>query len=148
MTGNFIGSVKEEYDKIIHDIILNCTNFDYFKEIQSINIIKYIKDKYNDDLEYLWDNSNSAIWRNKSSNKWYGLLMNINKNKLGEYSDELIDVINLKYQKNKVLDIIDNKSIFKGYHMNKNSWITIILDGSIDIEKVYKLIDNSYELTK
>ena len=39
------------------------------------------------------------------------------------------------------------EKIFAGYHMNKNSWITIKLDGSIKIEKIFELIDNSYKLS-
>ena len=31
--------------------------------------------------------------------------------------------------------------------MNKNSWITIRLDESVEIEEIYKLIDNSYKLS-
>ena len=31
--------------------------------------------------------------------------------------------------------------------MNKNSWITIRLDGSMDNKEIFKLIDNSYQLS-
>ena len=31
--------------------------------------------------------------------------------------------------------------------MNKKSWITINLDNTVNINKIYKLIDNSYNLT-
>ena len=31
--------------------------------------------------------------------------------------------------------------------MNKNSWITIKLDDSIAIERIFELIDNSYNLS-
>lgn len=31
--------------------------------------------------------------------------------------------------------------------MNKNNWITIRFDGSVDIKETYKLIDNSYKLS-
>ena len=58
-----------------------------------------------------------------------------------------IEVINLRYQKDKIDNIIDNKSIFPGFHMNKKSWITIKLDGSIKIDKIYELIDNSYNIS-
>ena len=32
--------------------------------------------------------------------------------------------------------------------MNKKYWITIILDGSVDIKEIYKFIDKSYILNK
>lgn len=31
--------------------------------------------------------------------------------------------------------------------MNKNSWITIKLDGSLELKEIYRLIDNSYQLS-
>ncbi|MBF1202590.1 MAG: MmcQ/YjbR family DNA-binding protein, partial [Fusobacterium periodonticum] len=34
------------------------------------------------------------------------------------------------------------------YHMNKKHWCTICLDGTVELEKIYNLIDISYELAK
>ncbi len=39
-----------------------------------------------------------------------------------------------------------HKSIIPGYHMNKEHWNTIILDGNNPDELIYKLIDDSYNL--
>ncbi len=39
-----------------------------------------------------------------------------------------------------------HKSIIPGYHMNKEHWNTIILDGNLPDELIYKLIDDSYNL--
>lgn len=33
------------------------------------------------------------------------------------------------------------------YHMNKNKWITIRLDGSVPDDEIKNLIDLSYQLT-
>ena len=32
--------------------------------------------------------------------------------------------------------------------MNKSHWMTIPLDGRVELSKIYKFIDKSYELTK
>lgn len=146
-SGDFIGSVKEEYETILNDIVEKCSIPNIFKSKQSKEVIKYIKEKYDDDLEYLWEKfPNNAIWRN-NNNKWYGILLTISKSKLGIDSDEIVDIIDLRYQKDNITKIIDNKKIFGGYHMNKNNWITIKLDGSVDINEIYKLIDNSFKLS-
>ena len=55
-------------------------------------------------------------------------------------------LLDLRYQKDEIDKIIDNKKIYPGYHMNKKSWITINLDNTVNINKIYKLIDNSYNL--
>lgn len=146
--GTFALSVKEEYEKILNDIVDKCSEPNVFKSEQAKEIIKYVKEKYGDDLEYLWKKfPNNAVWRNKNNKKWYGLLLVLTENKLRIESDKVIDIIDLRYQKEKIREIIDNKKIFEGYHMNKDNWITIILDGGTDIKDIYKLIDNSYELS-
>lgn len=146
-TGSFVGQIKDEYEKIINSFIENCTEPNIFKSNNSKQVIKYIKEKYNDDLEYLWEKlPNCAIWRNKNNDKWYGLIMQIKESSLGLKSDKETEVLNLKYQKDQTNEIINNKTIFPAYHMNKKSWISIKLDEDIDIKEIENLIDNSYNL--
>lgn len=146
--GEFVGKLREIYENQLEDIINNCTIINVFKNKQSKEVIKYIKEKYHDDLEFLWKKfDNNAIWRNKKNNKWYGILLIIPENKLNLDSNTIIEIIDLRYQKEFIKDIIDNKNIFPGYHMNKNSWITIKLDNSIKTEEIFKLIDNSYNIS-
>ena len=59
----------------------------------------------------------------------------------------MVDIIDLRYSKDKIKEIVDNEKIFEGYHMNKNSWITIRLDGSLETDKICELIDNSYNIS-
>lgn len=49
----------------------------------------FVKEKYNDDLEYLWDKFHeNAVWRNKSNSKWYGALLVISKRKTRNRRDK------------------------------------------------------------
>ena len=144
--GSFVYKVREEYQNILNDIIKNCSVPNVFKSVQAKKVIKYVNEKYNDDLEYLWEKfPNNAIFRNKNNNKWYVLLLVLPESKLKLESDKIIDVLNLRYDKNE--NIINNQNIFEGYHMNKKNWITIKLDGSVNLNKIYKLIDNSYNIS-
>lgn len=147
-TGDFVGKVREEYENELKNIIEKCTIPNVFKSEQSKEIIKYVKNKYNDDLEYLWTKfPKNAVWRNKKNKKWYGALLIISERKLELESDKIIDIIDLRCSKDTIKSIIDNKKIFAGYHMNKDNWITIKLDGSVKTEKIFELIDNSYNLS-
>lgn len=147
--GAFVGEVREEYENKLQDIISLCTTSNIYKSKQAKEIIKYIKDKYNDDLEFLWEKlkSKNAIWRNKINNKWYAALLVVSERKLGINSDKEIEIIDLQYQKDKINDIVDNNKVYPGYHMNKDSWITIKLNESVDIETIYTLLDNSYKIS-
>ena len=111
-------------------------------------IKEYIKQKYDIDAKYLWIKyPNYSVFKH-SNNKWFGVLMNIPVKKLCLDSNEFADVINLKCDQ-FVADIIkDNLRIFPAYHMNKEKWISVLLDINTDINQVYYLIDQSYNLTK
>ncbi len=146
-TGNFVGMIKEEYEQIINDILKNCTTLNIFKSPESQKVIKYIKDKYNNNLEFLWEDYSGAVFRHSETKKWYGIMMNISQTKLGLKEDEFVDIINLKYPKDDIIKIIDNIHIFPAYHMNKNHWITITLTQNLNLKEIYQLIDLSYSLT-
>ena len=146
--GEFVGKVREKYEKVLYNVINKCTNTNIFKQEQTKEIIKYVKEKYNDELEFLWEKyDNNAIWRNKQNNKWYAVLLTITEDKLKIDSNKEIEIIDLRYEKGKVDDVIDNKIVFPGYHMNEQSWITIRLDYSMNTEGIIKFIDNSYNLS-
>lgn len=147
-TGEFVGKVREEYENELQNILTKCTTLNVFKSKQAKEIIEYIKEKYNDNLEHLWQKfPENAIWRNKENNKWYGALLILSKRKLEIDSDEIIEIIDLRYQRDSIHRFIDNDKILPGYHMNKDNWITIKLDDSVETKKIFDLIDNSYRLS-
>lgn len=39
------------------------------------------------------------------------------------------------------------EGILPAYHMNKEHWITVLLDGTVEKEEICNLIDISFELT-
>ena len=55
--------------------------------------------------------------------------------------------LNLKCDPNEAIILRDMfESVIPGYHMNKEHWNTVILDGSIPEEEIRKMIDESYRL--
>lgn len=55
--------------------------------------------------------------------------------------------INLKCDPEKAIDLREEfESVQPGYHMNKKHWNTIIIDGSVSINKIFEWIDDSYKL--
>lgn len=43
-----------------------------------------------------------------------------------------------------IKELIKIDGFYRAYHMNKKSWISIILDNTLDNEIIYSLIDQSY----
>ena len=53
--------------------------------------------------------------------------------------------INLKCDPIKAIDLREQfPSVTPGYHMNKTHWNTVMLDGSIERNIIFELIDHSY----
>ena len=141
--------VYKEYSEVLEKIRKECFEDEVFKVSYTKEIIDYVKNKYGDELEFLWEKSpKNAVIRRKSSNKWYAVILTISKRKLNLDSDELIEIINLHNSPEEIEKLIDNKKYFPAYHMNKKHWCTICLDGTVELKEIYRLIDISYKLAK
>jgi predicted DNA-binding protein (MmcQ/YjbR family) len=56
--------------------------------------------------------------------------------------------VNLKCDPALAIELRERySSVIPGYHMNKKHWNTVIIDGSIPDNELYKWIDLSYDLT-
>ena len=141
--------IYKAYSEILEKIKKVCFEDEIFKANYTKEIVAYVKNKYGDELEFLWEKSpKNAVVRRKSSNKWYAVILTIPKRKIGLKSDEVIEVINLHNIPKEIEKLIDYKRYFPAYHMNKKHWCTICLDGTVELKEIYKLIDISYELAE
>lgn len=146
MTGEFVNNVRESYKKILLDIKKHCFEANYFITEQANRINKYIKEKYNNEPEFLWKKfPGYAIYRNENNNKWYGIIMNLDLSKLDNGSGE-IEIINVKLAKNKIQVLLKEKGFYEAYHMSKTDWISIILNDTLKDEEILSLLDESYNL--
>lgn len=123
---------------------------EYRKNSQISKIVKHIKTEYSAEPEFLWPDRypGYAVFRHGDNKKWFALVATISSKSLRLKDDQEIDVINLKFDKNQTYDFAEtNDHIFPAYHMNKNNWITIWLDGALTDELTFKLVQKSYLLT-
>lgn len=120
-----------------------------YKNEVTLQIVKYIKRKYDVEPSFLWAKTpNNAAFRHKKDNKWFGAMMlETPLKRLGINSEESVDILDLKLEPMMIVNLIDGKRYFPGYHMNKEHWITVLLDGSVSVAEICKLIDMSYDLT-
>ena len=96
-------------------------------------LIKHIEKKYKAKPEYLWKSyPEYAVFRHSDNNKWFALMATVDRKKLSLAGDGDIDVINLKVDDLMYRDmLIREDGIMPAYHMNKQHWITVLLDGKI-----------------
>ena len=146
MNGEFVNKVRDSYKEILIDIRNKCFETNYFISNQSNRINKYIKEKYNNDPEFLWEKAPGyGVYRNINNKKWYAIIMNIDLSKIDDGSGE-VEIINVKLDEEKVKSLINKTGFYKAYHMNKKDWITIILNDTLSDKEVIKLIDESYNI--
>lgn len=143
--------VKDQYVKLLYDIKEKTIDKQGFIFDQTNRVVDYVSKKYNESCDYPWKDdtySKAAVIRNKSNRKWYGLIMPITFDKLGEISNNKIEVINLKLDDKKIPDLIKKDGIYKAYHMNKKYWVTITLDDKVSDDELFGYIDESRKFTE
>lgn len=147
--GSFVGNVRNAVKAVLVQVAEECCDTEIFTSSQAKEIIGYVQGKYGDELEFLWTKfPDNAVWRRKDTSKWYGAILKAAKSKLGIASDETVEIIDLRIQPEKMESLLSNKNYYPGWHMNKKSWYTIILDGSVATEEICRHIDESYRLAR
>lgn len=146
--GAYVGEVRAECERILKDIAQSCFDPDVYHSEQTLTLIRYVRERFGDELEFLWEKSSptGSVWRRKDTQKWYGLLMTLPKRKLGLDSGEAAEIIDLRLDPAQMEETVDHKKYFPGWHMSKKSWYTMILDGSVPTEELFQRIEQSYHL--
>ena len=122
-------------------------------EIQHPPVVQtaaHIRETYGVEPEFLWAKTpNNAVFRHPDNKKWFAvLLMAIQKNKLGLAGEGSIDILDLKCPPQLVTSLQSDGRCLPGYHMNKEHWIGVPLDGRLPPEELFTLISMSYDITK
>lgn len=116
--------------------------------IKRQEIFDYVQEHYNSIPEHLFaKHPDVAVLRNAKTNKWYGVVMTVEKRKLGINEDGLIEIMNLKGNPEFNSIIRSQNYIMAAYHMNKKHWITVLLDYNFPKSELFELIQWSHQLT-
>lgn len=139
--------IRDEYINILKDIKKNCFIEKTFIYDQSNRIAKLISEKYSSKVESLWDKfPGYGVFRNKETNKWFGIIMNVDKSKLINKTKGEVEILCIKLG-DKTNDYLKVKGIYEAYYMNKKNWVSIILDDTLTDEEIMKLANISYKLS-
>lgn len=109
---------------------------------------QFIQNNYGAEPEYPWAKYPSyEVFRHNNNKKWFALLADVPKSKLGLPETEMLEVVNFKCSPLLIGSLLEEQGFFPAYHMSKENWITVALDGTVPDEKVKALLDWSYEAT-
>lgn len=110
------------------------------------DILNYALSQYGTEAEYPWiDLPGHAVLRHLNG-KWYGIIMNIPKNKLEITATHNVDILVCKCDPIMRDLLLSEKGFYPAYHMNKEHWITVLLDGSVNTDLVCHILDMSHQI--
>ena len=111
-------------------------------------LLDYLLDTYGTEAEHPFVTApDTAVFRNPTNQKWYAVLLgNLPRKCLGLSEEGAADVLNLKCDPIMTHSLINNTTIFHAYHMNKEHWISVLLNSGITMEELTFLVDMSYRL--
>lgn len=155
--GSFVSKIRSQVQNIVEDFRLACfERYDLHEKY-----MRFLEHEFSCMPDFPWAASKDssepqpsvksgsfddyAVYR-CPNNKWFALVMKISYRNLGFENDEKVFVVNLKADSERINEIIDRKSIFPAYHMNKKHWITVLLTNVTDFDQLCALSRQSFNL--
>ena len=140
-SGKFVGRVRCEIMALMKRIADSCFERDVFKSDLARGIIAFAESELGEKPEFLWKNfPDYAVLRRRDTNKWYALVARLTADKVGSNRKDIVEAVNLRRT-----DSMDGPRFLPAYHMNKKTWTTVILDGTIDANKLLRFLTVSRE---
>lgn len=111
-------------------------------------VLKAAAERYHTEPEHLWAKyPGYEVLRHTDNKKWYAVIMDVPRNKLGLDGVEYVDILDVKADPVMADSFLHEEGILPGYHMHKGNWITVLLDGTVPMNIIELLLDTSFELT-
>ena len=111
-------------------------------------LFAYIFDEYSvePDFPFRMDDV-TCVFRHIDNRKWFGIAMVIPYRTVGINKPGDVDILNVKCDPIMMGSLRGKSGFCPAYHMNKDKWITILLDGSAGQEDIKALLAISYSMT-
>ena len=146
-SGSFVGSIKDAHEKILHDVAENCFDEQIYSGEQTLKVVELIREKFSDEPEFLWRQApNYSVFRRADNRKWYAVIMVVPREKLQLAGKDELEILNLRVEPEELNRLVDGEKYFRGWHMNKKSWMTLRLDGALSFDEIFSRLEQSYRL--
>lgn len=140
-------SLRREYEEELWHVAECCFEPVFFKSGVARRLVAHVREAYGEELEFLWRRSpGSAVVRRKDTEKWYAVFLAVPRLKLGGRSRERVEVVNLRVCPGELDALVDYRSRFPAYHMNKKNWVSLCLDGAVPGEELVARLEASRRL--
>ncbi|MDQ0221510.1 MmcQ/YjbR family DNA-binding protein [Streptococcus moroccensis] len=148
--GAFVNQVRDQYAQILEKIAQACFTDHLFRSDQANRLAQAIVKTYGDVPDHPFQRiPDAVVFRSPVNQKWYALFMSVTRDKVDHGKSgrsELVDILNIKIDEKVLPSLLGQDGYYPSYHMNKKSWLTIILDNSVSDEAILALVGNSRHL--
>ena len=94
-------------------------------------LLNHIADTYGITPDYPFEGDfTTAVCRHGDNRKWFAILMEIPRSRLGLAGEGTLNVVNLKISPEMLPSLLQERGVFPAYHMSKTHWVTVALDGA------------------
>lgn len=145
--GSFVGKVHLAVEEVLRDVAERCFTTEYFRQDQTRRMLGLIREHYGAEPEFLWKSlPECAALRVSGKRPWFAVVGRVGRDKFGLEGEGVVEVINLKDEPSAVRERIAEGVAYPAYHMNKQHWYTLFLDGRMPDDEVAALIEKSYAI--
>lgn len=146
-TGAYVGMVREAYRAVLERVAEACCRQEYFLSRQANRIAAGISSRYGERPDFPFATAPTyGVFRYPPTRKWYALVMDVKRclvTKEAEADSPIVNVLNVKIDPAVREALLAHRGIYRCYHMNKDGWISVVLDDEVEDELVLQLIDTS-----
>ena len=109
----------------------------------------YISDCFSIEPDYPWsDIEDGCVFRHVDTRKWFCVGLRVLYRKLKIDRDGSVDIVDVKCDPLLKGAYMTHPGVVPAYHMNKEHWLTILLDGTAEDAVIKELLTLSFELTR
>lgn len=110
---------------------------------------EFVQQSYGVEPDHPWaSDPSNAVYRHASNYKWFALVMDVPRSRLGLKGNETVSIVNLKCDRDLIGSMRMNPGVLPAYHMSKATWVSVVLDGTAARETIEMLLDMSFTLTR
>lgn len=109
--------------------------------------LQFAAERYGAPPEYLWaSDPEAAVLRRTDTGKWFALYMRVPRARLGLPGEGKAALLDLKCDPLLTGALRAREGFLPAYHMNKERWVAVLLDGPVDREEGCALLEESWRL--
>lgn len=150
--GGFVGEVRKAYFDELKNIADNCFTSLPFVSAQANRVASFAESRFGEAPDFPFSKSlddGDGVFRNRSNDKWYGVILRVRKKKLtkDDADEDMVDILNVKADEDDFAALCREKGVYPAYHMNHKKWVSVLLDETVPDERIFEMLEASRVLT-